>query len=292
MKKFLHRIRLKSIPKKVQIIIALLWTVSLIISFSVYAWFGSQRKAAEIYKVEYPNSLYINAAHREDRMYFGLDAVDVNDYVRDENGNPVKDDNGSMIPITEKKYVFTVSGSNAVNFKLQMVHTNNNLFKYEIYEANQYDYLSENAPEDTDSAKIVPDNTSPDKVIEFKTHPDGYNENPLIFASDPVNQSSEETKYYVIGNKVNGKYLNNAAVGADNLALNNDKYYNENYGNNTNVEAHAIPSYWQVTLPANPDANKQFCRYFVLRVTWNTEEQNANKKKETDIIYFSVERES
>ena len=100
-------------------------------------------------------------------------------------------------------------------------------------------------------------------------------------------------KYYVIGNKIDGRYLNNQnglPVGADNLANNNDKYYSENYGENTNVESHAVPSYWQAALPANPDANKQFCKYFVLRVTWNTTEQDANKKKETDMIYFSVQR--
>ena len=30
-----------------------------------------------MYKIEYPNSLYINAAHREDRMYFDLDELDM-----------------------------------------------------------------------------------------------------------------------------------------------------------------------------------------------------------------------
>ncbi|MGN0632877.1 MAG: hypothetical protein ACI4JW_03310 [Oscillospiraceae bacterium] len=296
MNEIINKIKALSIRQRVQLFTAVFLTIAVVVAIPVYAWFSSQRKAAEMYKLEYPNSLYINAAHREDRMYFGLDAVDVNDYVRDDNGEPVKDGNGDLIAVTEKKYVFTVSGSNAERFILQMAHTNNNLFKYEIYEASQYDYLSENAPEDTDPDKIVPSGTSADNIIEYQTNPDGYNENPLVFASDPVNKTSSETKYYVIGSKIDGKYLNNAnneaAVGEGNLANNNDKYYSENYGANTNVESHAVPSYWQAALPANPDANKQFCRYFVLRVTWDTAEQDTNKKKETDMIYFSAQRTS
>lgn len=294
MKDAINKIKMLSVHKKVQLLTAAILTISVFTAIPVYAWFSNQRKAAEMYKVAYPNSLYINAAHREDRMYFGLDAVDVNDYVRGEDGIPVKDTNGNMIPITEKKYVFTVSGSNADKFILQVAHTNNNLFNYEIYEAKQYDYLEGEAPEGADSDKIVPAGTSDVNVIEYKTNPGGYTENPLVFASDPVNKTSEETKYYVIGNMINSKYLNNEnnnkPIGADNLATNNDKYYTENYGENTNTEAHAVPSYWQIELSANPDANKQFCKYFVLKVTWNTTEQDANKKKETDMIYFSVLR--
>lgn len=280
MKNIINRINVLSVKKKVELLLAVILTVAVLIAVPVYAWFSNQRRAAEMYKLEYPNSLYINAAHREDRMYFGLNAVDVNDYVRDDEGNLVKDGEGNPIPVTEKKYVFTVSGSNADKFILQMAHTNNNLFKYEIYEATQYD-----------SKENIPSNT---EYIEYQTNPNGYNENPLIFASDPVNKSSEETKYYVIGKKIEGTYLNNTnnslAFGTGNLAVNNGKYYSENYGENSNVEEHVIPSYWQATLSANPDPNKQFCKYFVLRVTWDTQEQAANGKKETDMLYFSAQR--
>lgn len=248
-----------------------------------------------MYKIEYPNSLYINAAHREDRMYFKLDTIDVNEYAKDENNEEIRDpETGKPIFVTEKNYIFTVSGSNAERFILQMAHTNNNLFNYTIYEAKQYDYLSTNAPVGTDSDKIVPSGTPEDKILEYKTNPSGYTENPLVFADDPINRNSSETKYYVIRNEANGKYKNNTdnndPIASDNLAKNNDVFYTENYGTNTNVEPHAIPSYWQGVLNADPDSNKQFCKYYVLKVTWDPEVQIGNTAKETDMIYFSVKR--
>ena len=265
---------------------------------TTYAWFTKQKKAAEMYKIEYPNSLYINAAHREDRMYFKLDTVDVNEYAKDAAGDTIIED-GKPVFVTEKFFVFTVSGSNAKRFILQMAHTNNNLFNYEIYEAQQYDYRSANdAPDGTDSDKIVPAGTGDENILKYHTNPGGYTENPLVFADDPVNKSSSETKYYVIKNKIDGSYKNNtdnaSPISPDNLAVKSagNDYYSENYGTNTNVEPHAVPSYWQSLLDTGSDANKQFCRYFVLRVSWDPDVQSANKAKETDMIYFSVKRKN
>lgn len=270
----LNKIKGLTTAKKIQFIVAFVLTVAMITAIPVYAWFTNQKKAAEMYKIEYPNSLYINAAHREDRMYFKLDAIDVNEYLKDENNELMHDPNGEPIFVTEKNYIFTVSGTNAENFILQMAHTNNNLFNYEIYSATQYDYLSEeNAPSGTDIKKIVPAGTESDKIIEYETNPGGYNENTLVFADDPINKDSAETKYYVIGDKVNGSYKNNADITKQiddtNLAKNNDNYYEKNYGDNKNVEEHAIPSYWQAELPTG-NYNKQFCKYFVLKVKWDS----------------------
>ncbi len=296
MKKLIDKFMKLSRLKKAQLIIAVLLTVAVIISIPAYAWFSNQRKAAEMYKIEYPNSLYINAAHREDRMYFNLDGVEIGEYLRDENKEIMLDDvTGEPIYITEKYYVFTVSGSNATKFILQMAHTNNNLFNYTIYSAQQYEYRdSEAAPAGTAAEKIVPAGTEESSIIEYKTHPSGYTENPLVFASDPVNRSAVETKYYVIGNLISGSYLNNQdntlAISPDNLAKNNDSFYDENFGDNNKVESHAIPSYWQATVNSDYDANKMFSKYFVLKVSWNPTVQATNRSKESDIIYFSVKR--
>lgn len=297
MKQIIDKIKGLTTARKIQLCAACVLSIALLTALPVYAWFTNQRKAAEMYKIEYPNSLYINAAHREDRMYFKLDTIDVNEYAKDENNEEIRDpETGKPIFVTEKNYIFTVSGSNAERFILQMAHTNNNLFNYTIYEAKQYDYLSTNAPVETDSDKIVPSGTPEDKILEYKTNPSGYTENPLVFADGPINRNSSETKYYVIRNEANGKYKNNtdkdAPIASDNLAIKNgnNKYYSENYGTNTNVESHAVPSYWQGVLDADPDSNKQFCKYYVLKVTWDPEVQAVNTAKETDMIYFSVKR--
>lgn len=292
MKSLIEKFKKMSLSKKIQSIVAVVLTICLLIVVPVYAWFVSQKKAAEMYKVEYPNSLYINAAHREDKMYFHLDSIDVNEYLRDEDNNIVKDEAGNPIYINQKSYIFSVSGSNTDRFILQMAHTNNNLFNYKIYEATQYDYLPSNAPEGTPAGKIVPSDVTSDRIIEYHTNPGGYTENPLVFASDPVNKLFSETKYYVTGALTDGAYLNNQSVGSindSNLAKNNDRFYAENYGTNTNVEAHAIPSYWQGTFDTD-NTNKSFCRYFILKVTWDYTSMSTQKTKESDMIYFSVTR--
>lgn len=282
-----------STPKKIQGTVASVLTVCILFAIPAYAWFVNQKKAAEMYKVEYPNSLYINAAHREDKMFFKLDSINVNEYLRDENNNIKTDENGNPIFVKEKSYIFSVSGSNADKFVLQMAHTNNNMFTYEIYEATQYDYLSSNCPDGTDTEKIVPSDTPEENIIEYKTNPGGYTENPLVFASDPVNKESSETKYYVIGNLTEGTYKNNQSnnekISPENLAKNGDIFYSENYGSNIKVEAHAIPSYWQGEFETQ-NINKQFCRYFILKVKWDSAVVNTQQTKESDMIYFSVKR--
>lgn len=131
MKRIFEKIKGLTTARKIQLCAACILSVALAVAIPVYAWFSKQKKAAEMYKIQYPNSLYINAAHREDRMYFKLDTVGVNEYVKDEHGDTVYE-NGKPVFVTEKSYIFTVSGSNAERFILQMAHTNNNMFNYTI----------------------------------------------------------------------------------------------------------------------------------------------------------------
>ena len=58
-----------------------------------------------MFKVKYPNALYINAAHREDRINFKLDGIDVdNTYVENVDGTLALGNDGKPIKKT-KKYV-------------------------------------------------------------------------------------------------------------------------------------------------------------------------------------------
>ena len=75
MKKIVHKIKELTAAKKIRLAVALLLTAAMMVAVPTYAWFSQQQKAAEMYKVQYPNSLYINAAHREDQIFFDLDAV-------------------------------------------------------------------------------------------------------------------------------------------------------------------------------------------------------------------------
>ena len=162
--------------RKIELIVAMVCTVLLIISIPVLAWFSNQRKIAELQKIKYPNSLYINAAYREDQAYFGLDTIDINDYKLTESGGYVTDVNGNAVRITEKQYVFSVSGTNTEYFILQLAHTNNNLFSYKIYNATQYD--------EAHYSELTPAQKA--NCVKFVTTNDSHTENPLQVEGDEI----------------------------------------------------------------------------------------------------------
>ena len=272
MKKLIRKFKELPLYRKVQFFTAIVLTIALTAAIYSYAWFSNQKKAAEMFKVEYPNALYINAAHREDQVNFALDGINVNEYLLDNNGDIVTDEHDNPIKITEERYVFSVSGSNTNQFTLQMAHTNNNLFTYKIYAA-------------TEQTSKPSEGT----YVEYKATGE-HTENAMMFTGDTV--STNDILYYVKGNEITGSYLNmpnNASVA--NTGTSDDHYY-KTYGDNTNVEEHAVPSYWQTTIDANQSANKQFCKYFILEVTWDDNVQSGQTAKETDLVYFSVQRKN
>ena len=282
----MRRVRKRSVSKKVRLAVALSLTVAVLIMAPVYAWFSYQRKAAEMYKIEYPNSLYINAAHREDRRYFNLDGINVNEYKMNATGDDFEyDENHNLIQIREQYYVFSVSGSNTRSFLLQMAHTNNNKFTYTVYEATQYDNKNE--------AETAADGDDT-RLVTYKQHAGSHTENNIQVIGDEYVDSATSDLYYVrAANPIsNGSYLNvsgNAPYPADTSGV----YYSKNYGSNTNVNLYAVPSYWQALInltDAEIDANKQFSKYFILKVSWG-DEQTSQVGKETDMIYFSVKRQ-
>ena len=271
MKNMIEKFKGLTVSKKIQIIAAMIFTIALIVTMPVYAWFTNQKKAAEMFKVEYPNALYINAAHREDQVNFALDGINVNEYQLNADGT-IKTVNDTPVKITEERYVFSVSGSNTNQFILQMAHTNNNLFTYKIYAATEQTTEPESGT-----------------YVEYKATGE-HTENTMVFTGDTV--SKDDVLYYVKGDEVSGGYLNMGSGASVANSGTSDTHYYKTYGDNTNVESHAVPSYWQATINADQSANKQFCKYFILEVTWNNTVQATQTSKETDLVYFSVQRKS
>ena len=252
--------------RKIQLIVASVLTVCLVVLIPVFAWFNGQQKAAEMFKVKYPNSLFINAAHREDRKFFNLDEIDVTE---DVNG----------VPVLSKLYVFTVSGESTNEYTLLLAHTNNNGFTYKIYEATELpngtgaDVSASLHPKASDQENVGPDENKPENTLVFDD-----------VASGDV--------HYSKGNEVNGRYFNLVNDSDPTVAKRDasEVFYQNTYGSNTNVHFDSVPSYWQATIDSNIDPNtKKFCNYFILEVSWEVGHLN---NKETDLIYLSVERKS
>ena len=288
--------KFKSLPRRrrVEIIVAMLLTIALLIAVPVYSWFSYQRKAAEMFKVEYPNALYINAAHREDRIFFNLDGIDIGEYKLDPATNTqIKDAvTGDPIKVDQMMYVFSVSGSNTTSFRLQMAHTTNNLFNYTLYEAKQYREYS---------AAATAAGNDIDRIVRYEMNTGSHTENTIQVVGDLISDEDDETGtlYYVKNTTpLSGRYLNEDSTNTKlGIKSTDNTYYSQTYGDNTNVQLNAVPKYWQsdVTLVTSGDnkevdANKNFCKYFILVVTWKDQEQSTQEDKETDLIYFSVER--
>lgn len=277
MSKMKEKLKNLSLVKRAELVLAVLLSVCFMISVPVYGWFTSQRKAAELYKIEYPNSLYINSAHREDRMYFALDEIDVNELVVDANNEPVIVD-GQYQFVEEKLCVFTVSGEGTSGYTLQIAHTNNNHFVYELYEATEL------APAQAAQADVV-----------YDMHSGGTVENDLDF-SDDIQDSARVAggkAYYKMGAAIPLTPLNVVDPSDTTVAIRNsaNKYYVRTYGDNENVHMDSVPTYLQTSIllsRSDIDANhKRFCKYYILKVTWP---DNATNNKETDFVYIGVKR--
>ena len=276
-KELIEKIKNLPLKKRIVLLVTVILTAVLCVAVVVVAWFYRQRKAAEMYKVEFPNSLYLNAAQREDRMYFNMNAI--SQYKIDPvTDSPVHDEQGNLIPVNSQKYVFAVSGSSVKNYKIQLAHTNNNQFTYKIYPATQYD-----------TANDVPSGTSEDDIVLYNMHADSHNENTMQIVNDEYSESG--SKYYVKGSAVVPGEYKNDKTDVPKEAESSGPYYEENYGSLTNVQKDDIPSYWQSeSIPVTWDSNKKFCHYYIIEVTWEKRAGLTFESKETDMVYITASR--
>ena len=316
MKNIIKKYKELTLSKKVQLITAIILTVGLMSAIPVYAWFTSQKKAAEMYKVQYPNSLYINAAHREDQSNLKLDGININEYAKDPiTGAVLVDENEEKIKVEKYQYVFSVSGSSTSEFMLQMAHTNNNLFTYTLYEAENFISCTENNNNETvtytlngqtitgsqKTATISEEDKN--RIVKYTHKANTHNENTLQVIGDNYVNDTESDLYYVrnvsaiSGTNIGYKNKDTSKPFSENNTTNffakkdvNDSFYSKTYGSNTNVDIRSVPLYWQGNISVTTDSNKNFCKYFILEVTWDDDEQAAQTAKETDMVYFSVKR--
>lgn len=203
--------------KKRQLVIAVSLSVVLLVALPVYAWFTHKRSIALTTKINAPTQLYITAGNKESVANLEMADIDV--------------ENGSY-----KDFVFGIGGADVQQYQIQLAHTTNIPFEYEIYRAKS-------VSETEKSAEAV------------------------VYVSD-----SDGTFYYDKSgvSPISGKYLNRD--GSEILA--NSTLHEKSYDTYSNVQKNAEALYWQsVDLSVN-DAEKPFCDYFIIRVKWNDKVQN------------------
>lgn len=286
--------------KKIQAITASVLTAALMISIPSYAWLNRQREIARLERIKSPDMLFITAADREDKININMDNIDVN---AEWKTNPAT-------KATYKYFVFSVAGQYVTNYNLQLAHTKNNHYKYEVFEAvgtttrpagvEDRDYVAYdrdgNIPTDlrTINSKYGTIQTNP--TIYYQINED-YNHTPIslnqgtTYTITPASNANDAvTKSY------DGHYLNLDSSSGENdynrTANSSGIYHNKTY-EYSEVEIHSEPLYWQVTkIPVELDGTekKPFYHEYILKVSWD---ENANlaslsKYKDTDIVYITV----
>lgn len=313
-KRLLTNIKAVVTNRKVQLTLAIMLTLALVIGYPTYSWFSYQRQLARYEKISTPNSLYITAARREDSKNIEIDNIDVNAFWYDSNGT-------ADSRVYYQDYVFSVAGDYVTSYTLQLAHTTNNNYTYEIFEAQVYDsapagikdknYVEYTLTEKYDpttmseiTANPVYDNKGEGDKLYYSVRKDDNGANISLNGSGTTyqlpNLANVTASRYTIGSRAasyKGHYLNWASQFA---ALGSGDYHTATYGSNatvgpgggTNVQTHAEPLYWQANeIPVDGATTRDpFYHEYILRVSWTNDGASAATAtyKDTDMVYITV----
>lgn len=271
--KIIDRYKSLSKAKRIQLILSVIFTLFLCTAIPVWSWFRLQRQMARYQRIHSPDTLYITAADCEATINIKLDGIDPNAYWDRENN----------IQASYKDYVFAVAGEYVTQYTLQMAHTTNNGYTFEIYPA-----VRVTADETVnDGSKLEGrDYVIYDPITDPETkYPEGL--------PNALKSGNNDTLYYKVGSsKLNGKYLDPQAETTPGAADHSGKYYNETFKNSGgvygNVQANAVPLYWQKTgIQVKENGKQPFYHEYILRVRW-TDPKRSDTYKDTDIIYLTA----
>lgn len=225
----------------------------------VAAWFYFERRVGALAEIDSPISLYINSGAREIQpeddgdikqilleeqkiLYLNLNDIDVK--AKDSYGNQMD----------HKDFVFCVRGVLS-SYYLQLAHTTNNQFEYEIYKT------CENDPEDPDIKTVV--------------YYGAVTNNPYTYYFKTTDKIEFEAK-----NK-------DETITSEDIAKIDDSYYKMTYGDYSEVDKYAVPIYWISTESIKgSESGASFANYYILRVKWKT--ATKENDRETDILYISA----
>ncbi len=303
MNRLKHKFTELSSKRKVQLGIAAFLTVSLLTAIPVYAWFTYQREMARFERIDSPDMLFITAAHKENTIYMKLDGIDVNGEWKNDNGTAI-DGN-----VSYKDYVFSVAGEYVTSFTLQLAHTTNNKYRYEIFEADVTNEKPNNAIKDRDYVNYTVTEDYPTELIAdiadnplfenlrvndtlyYSVKKDDSTPPKLISlnASDATTTPITKSSYTVDGTTFgyNGHCLNKSSDFQADTSLHSRSY--DAYGY---VNEHAEAMYWQATgIPGGDARSRQpFYHEYILRISWDTtgDDKATSDYKDTDIIYITA----
>lgn len=266
--------------EKVQVVIALGFSIFLVLAIPAFAWFAFSSRVETLTKIKAPSTLDIKSGHAYSIEYLDLSDVDVTEL-----------DGGGTTG--HKDYIFAVkAGNNISAYDIQIAHTTNIPFTYTLYRANELgnsDELASIPVGNVTSFEYQPEGASTKTIYYYgyasatatkeQENKDVDNASAAELTLTSLNPDTEDQTYYgrLLAKKNDSK----------NIYSNYTKY-----NSNDKPEIYAVPLYSQRKNISTWDAEAD---YFILRLSWDTsaggnfaEWNAATNNKETDMIYISA----
>ena len=258
MKRLIEQIKRLSFPMKIQLVIAILCTAAI----PVYAWFSYQDKIEAMSKIKEPPSINLASGGQDPALYITLENIDVT------SG-------------TEKFVVFSVEPGKYSAYDIQLSHTTNIPFTYQLYRVKQDD--------DNGTIKYT------DHTIDA-----GGKETDIFYSviTDAVGTTLGE----VVLSDLNADNGGTGRTLGDEAKLQNS-FNRKNYADTDHVNQYVKPLYSVARrIPQLNDRTdgSNDRDYFAIKISW-TPGNNASyndatywnyafNNKETDIIYISAKQ--
>lgn len=284
------RIKKYDKSKKIQLLAAIVLTSLLIIILPTYAWFFHTREMSVSTRIDSPATLEIKSGghpgEEQAIINFELSDIDTENKTYDyytEGG----------VTYYYKDFVFCVKGRSISTYDLQLAHTTNIAFKYQIFSA---------VPDNNGTIVYMPkDNNAANsqkyRLARIRTNSDG----------DAVLEN-EEAVYEDYEIPLDGSYVNVTQSGNRIIANNGPTLdlTSRSYDEDDNFQKYANPAYWikrGIVVHSIQKQDGGFTHSYVLRISWvmqdsvnaTMHESNLDvvqNNKETDMIYITAKAAS
>lgn len=257
LKKLALKVKKLSVPMKIQLLIALICTIAI----PIYAWFAYQNKIEALTKIKEPPSINLASGGDDPALYVSLENIDVTA--------------GS-----DKYVVFSIEPGKYTAYDIQLTHTTNIPFTYQLYRVKE----DENGTiEYTDHTRVEGEET--ELKYSIITTATGTTAGEITLTD--INPDDRST----------GRYLGDE----NDLDLMNRRNYDTA---NDNVNQYVKPLYSvarRIPQLNESDDGSIDRDYFAIKISWtqgasNLTESSAEywnyafNNKETDLIYISAKQ--
>lgn len=266
-KKIFEKVKKLSIPMKIQLVLALIWTTAI----PVYAWFAFQERIEAFTKVKEPPSINLASGGDDPALYISLENIDVT--------------SGSG-----KYIVFSIEPGKYSAYDIQLSHTTNIPFTYELYRVKE---------DDNGSIEYIDHSRNVNPLT-------GENVETTLHYSVMTDYNYSTTRTNIANGKVNLQDINPddnspGRILGDESDLNQSR---KNYVTGDTVNQYVKPLYSVARkIPQLSDGEDGSAErdYFAIKILWtqgatNMTEANqdywnrAFNNKETDLIYIAAKQ--